>query len=140
MIEHIIEGRPFLFQSVENIVCHVSEKGVEVIQQWPSGGEAIEALIDADEVVKPQDPVLRESVKLVVASSLKGTKPRWTKRSGLPRSIKQVAVKLWSYKELFLTGYFFIVMMSLSGSSAIRRCALATTLVDALEVPHLRLP
>jgi len=49
MIEHMIEGRPFLFQPTTKTVVYVTNEGVTVVESRPSLKGTIMAFIDADE-------------------------------------------------------------------------------------------
>ncbi len=100
----MIEGRPFLYQAYEGTVYHVTEKGVEAVQSW-SSKETIVAFVDDDGgEYGPKNFLIRRTVQLVVASSLEGAYLKWTKQTGHASFITQLAVKLWSHEELFLTG------------------------------------
>jgi hypothetical protein len=94
-------------------VCRVSEQGVEVVRWWSQNERPIEAFIDADEVVRPKSFLFRPAVQLIVASSPRGPVPDWTKQADLGGPITQLVVKLWSYKELFLTGLVMGLLSSL---------------------------
>ena len=109
LIELMIEGRPFLFQSGTGTVYHVAKKGVEEVQSW-SSKETIAAFVDGDNGIAPQPMIRQRSVQLIVAS-LKGTQSSWAKQLGPGSYVKEIAIKLWSRDELFLTG---LVLASLS--------------------------
>jgi hypothetical protein len=113
----MIEGRPFLFQSMEKTVYHVTEGGVKEVPKdgsWDSR-EPIVALIDGDKGdYEPNEKLLRPSVQLVVASSPKGANQKWIKQTGHASFITTLAIKLWSRKELLLTG---LVLLSIAFSS-----------------------
>ena len=105
MIEHMIEGRPFLFQPTTKTVVHVSKEGVTVIESGPSLNETIMAFIDADEKDHtPKNILFHDSVQLIVASSPRGTDESWIKQATPRLSITKLVIDLWSYEELFLTG------------------------------------
>ena len=106
----MIKGRPFLFQPAEGTVYHVAEKGVEMVQSWSPKG-AIVAFVNGDGF-KPEHTIRRPSVQLIVASSPKRTYSDWAKRLGPGSFVAQIAVKLWSPKELFLTGLVLILRPS----------------------------
>jgi hypothetical protein len=115
----MIEGHPFLFQSTKQAVYHVTEDGVKEVGSdydgsWDSK-EPIVALIDGDKGdFKPNEMLLRPSVQLVVASSPKVAHQKWIEQIGHASSITQLAIKLWSRKELFLTG---LVLLSIAFNS-----------------------
>ena len=108
----MIKGRSFLFQPAKGIVYHVSEKGVEVVTSW-SSKEEIVAFVNGDENFKPEHIIRLPSVKLIVASSRKGTYSDWAKQLGQGSFVAQIAIKLWSPKELFLTGLVLALRRSL---------------------------
>ena len=104
----MIEGCTFLFQSKKQTVYHVTEYGVKELGSDDDGSwdEPIVALIDGDKGdYEPNEMLLRPSVQLVVASSPKGAYHSWTKQTGNASFITRLAIKLWSRKELFLTGW-----------------------------------
>ena len=108
----MIEGRPFLFQTMQGTVYHVAEKGVEVVQSWPSD-ETIVAFVDADEYHKPQRFLFCDTVQIIMASPPKGTSADWTKQAVLGNSITELVTEPWSYKELLLTGLVLALLSSL---------------------------
>jgi|HubBroStandDraft_5_1064220.scaffolds.fasta_scaffold556139_1 hypothetical protein len=110
----MIEGHPFLYQARGGTVFHVGKEGVKVIKSW-SSDEKIAALIDGDEISSAPKYILhRPFVQLIVATSPKGTLPTWSKQLGSGSHVTQLAVKLWSYEELLLTG---LVLLSIAFNS-----------------------
>ncbi len=108
----MIEGHPFLYQAIGGTVYHVAEKGVEAIWSW-SSEEATVAFIDGDkDHYEPKDFLIRRSVQLIVASPPEGTYQKWTKQTGHFSTIIPLAVKLWSYKEVLLTGLVLALLFS----------------------------
>jgi hypothetical protein len=109
----MIEGRPFLFQSIEDIVYHVAEKGVEVVQSW-SSKERIVAFVDADHKNshEPKRMLNRFTVQLVVASSPKVSSEKWIKQAGHGSRFNQLAIYLWSQKELLITGLVLVLLFN----------------------------
>ncbi|KAI0277011.1 hypothetical protein BGY98DRAFT_982636 [Russula aff. rugulosa BPL654] len=108
MVEHMIEGRPFLFQSTEDTVYHVAEEGVEVVQSW-SSKETIVAFVDGDDEKNhaPKRMLTRlSSVQLIVASSPNVSSEKWIKQAGHGSFVTRLAINLWSQKELLITGIF----------------------------------
>ena len=99
----MIEGRPFLYQTMDKTVYHVHEKGVQAIESWSSKKDIV-AFFDGDkDNYEPHDMLkARRRVRIVLVSSLKGANQPWMKDKG---SITAVATKLWSARELFLTGF-----------------------------------
>ena len=109
----MIEGRPFLYQTIGPVVFHVDEKGVEMVQSW-SSQEPIVAYIDGDEGdSKPEGFLVCSTVQLVVASPPKGAYKKWTKQTGHATYITKLVTKLWSRKELFLTGLVLSLLSTL---------------------------
>jgi len=106
LFELMIGGRPFLFQSNLGTVYHVTKESVEIIGSW-SSPDPITAFIDGDKRDwEPSELVIRPSVQLIVAASPKVASQKWTKQTGHGSFISQFAIKLWSRKELLLTGLF----------------------------------
>jgi hypothetical protein len=114
MVEHMIEGRPFLFQSMEDTVYHVAEKGVEVVQSW-SSKETIVAFFDGDSEKnhEPKRMLTRlSSVQLIVASSPKVSSEKWIEQAGNGSFVTQLAINLWSQKELLITGLVLVLLFN----------------------------
>ncbi|KAF8262318.1 hypothetical protein EI94DRAFT_1789026 [Lactarius quietus] len=106
LFELMIGGRPFLFQSNLGTVYHVTKESVEIIGLW-SSPDPITAFIDGDKRDwEPSELVIRPSVQLIVAAPPKVASQKWTKQTGHGSFISQFAIKLWSRKELLLTGLF----------------------------------
>jgi hypothetical protein len=99
----MIEGSPFLYQSVDGTVYHVAEEGIQAVELW-SSQEEIVAFVDGDKSYDPKEILVDHSVQLIVASSPKGAHAKWIKQIGPGSSVTALVVKLWSDKELFLTG------------------------------------
>jgi hypothetical protein len=98
----MIEGRPFLFQPNRGIVYHVTKDGVDVVRSRPPD-EAIVAFVDGDRKdFEPQNFLIHHSIQLIVASSPKVSSEKWIKQAG--DTMTQLTIKLWSKKELLLTG------------------------------------
>jgi hypothetical protein len=113
IVEFMIQGRPFLYQAHDGTVCHVSEKGVERIDGWPSR-HLIVAFIDGDMAgYAPQGFLINSSVKLILAVSPKGAVNQpWVKQGGEELNITTLAVDRWSPRELFLTGLVLVLLLS----------------------------
>ena len=104
----MIEGRPFLYQAKNGIVYHVNENGVEVIRSWSSTEETV-AFVDGYKDNKPGYMLIRESVQLILASSPRGASAKWVKQMGC---VDVLTTKLWSPRELFLTGFVLVLLLS----------------------------
>ncbi|KAF8257274.1 hypothetical protein EI94DRAFT_1692741 [Lactarius quietus] len=96
---------PFLFQSNLGTVYHVTKESVEIIGSW-SSPDPIRPLLMATRGLGTQRVSHRPSVQLIVAASPKVASQKWTKQTGHGSFISQFAIKLWSRKELLLTGLF----------------------------------
>jgi hypothetical protein len=105
IIESLIEGRPFLYQTKSGSIYHVAENGVKAVESsWPLE-KRIVAFVDGDgEDSKPKDIIRRSSVQIIVTSSPKGVNHKWTRQGGVSTIVTKLAIKLWSSHELFLTG------------------------------------
>ena len=104
IIKSLIAGRPLLYQSNERVVYHVSENGVEVIESRWLPSEPYVAFVDADEGLSEPHYFLRNpSVQIILTSSPRGANQNWSKQGNYVKFTK-LATKLWSHKELFLTG------------------------------------
>jgi hypothetical protein len=112
IIESMIEGRPFLYQTRTGTVYHVAENGVDAVQSW-SSDEPIVAFVDGDKRdYEPDEIIQRRSVQIVVASFPSGINKRWMKQiSG--SFFTELVVKLWSPRELLLTGLVLALLSSL---------------------------
>ena len=109
----MIEGRPFLYQANDGTVYHINENGVEAIRSNRSWHpeEHIVAFVDGDkEGYQPAHMLtVNERIQIILASSPKGTGGMWTKQA---RSVKKLATKLWSPRELFIAGSVFGLLLS----------------------------
>jgi hypothetical protein len=98
----MIEGRPFLYQALDGTVYHVNENGVQAIDSW-SSVEEIVAFVDADDdSYRPNLMLLNVNVQIILATSPRGANQKWIKQAG---HVKRIATKLWSARELFITGF-----------------------------------
>ena len=101
----MINGSPFLYQTLDGTVYHVSDT-VTTITSWPSGAEKIVAYIDADEKkFEPQSFIRHRSVKIIAASPPRGTDQPWMKQMGNVGFPITFATALWTDSELFVTGF-----------------------------------
>jgi hypothetical protein len=110
IIECMIKGRRFLYQTDEGAIYHVAE--VEQISSWESH-ETIVAFVDGDSAIPPKKTLSRSSVQIIVASSPKGTYSAWAKQLGPGSFVNQIVIKLWSQKELLLTGLVLPLLLTL---------------------------
>jgi len=109
----MIEGRPFLFQSMEDTVYHVAEKGVEVVHWW-SSKETIVAFVDGDDKNNhgPKRMLNRFEVQIIVASSPKVSSEKWIKQAGDGSHFNRLAINLWSQKELLIAGLVLVLLFN----------------------------
>jgi hypothetical protein len=114
MIESLIAGRPFLYQTRDRAVYHVSQKGVEAIQPESSWlpETHIMAFVDGDGgTTKPDGILIDPLVQIVIATSPKGANQKWIQQGVYTRFTK-LATSLWTPRELFLTGYVLTFHLS----------------------------
>ena len=105
MIWSMINGEPFLYQSLGGTVYHVSDI-VTTITSLPSGPADIVAYVDANEKkFEPQMFIRRPWIKIIAASSPSGTDQPWLKQMGNIGFPLTFATALWTDTELFITGY-----------------------------------
>ena len=107
----MIDGCQFLFQDIDGIVYHVDEKGVEETRQWPAS-ERIVAFVDGDEWnYAPKRFLYHPSVQIIIAASARGANGKWLKQVPVGMiSVTHLAIKLWSPRELFLTGLALVLL------------------------------
>jgi hypothetical protein len=107
IVEFIINGRPFLYQTMHGAVYHVS-RTVTLIDSWPSN-KGITAFIDGDQTYRdscvPKSFLVSRYVQLIVASSPEGTNQKWQKQLGNIGFVTELVSALWSPEEFFLTGF-----------------------------------
>jgi hypothetical protein len=88
MIESLIAGQQFLYQTTDGIVYHVAEKGVRVLQShWPPT-PPIRAFVDGDEGTEPRDFIRCPSVQIIIASSPQGAR---TSRVTPPKIVRNIS-------------------------------------------------
>lgn len=106
MIEYMVSGRAFLYQTVGGVVYHVSEI-ITVIESWsPDTDEPMVAFVDADnESGAPNQFLRNQFVKIIAASSPGGTDKSWLKQGDTGAFVTNFGADLWSPSELFLTGF-----------------------------------
>ena len=116
VIECLIEGRPFLYQTKEGDVYHVAQNGVEAVRDWPLENPKthIMAFVDGDKGdCEPKYFLLYPSVQIIVATS-RGVNQKWLWQLQSNHEIifTELATDLWSLRELFLTGLVLAFLLS----------------------------
>ena len=107
----MIEGRPFLYQNWEGDVFHINEEGVQTIGTWPSNINIV-AFVDGDRhLAEPHQILWQNNVRVILASSPKGTQTSWEKQKR--PDIKIIATALWSDLELFMAGFVLGLFLSM---------------------------
>jgi hypothetical protein len=105
MVGSMINGEPFLYQSLRGTVYHVSDT-ITTINSWPSGSGDIVAYVEADEKkFEPQMFMRDPRVKIIAASSPSGTNQPWMTQMGNVGFPLTLATALWTDSELFVTGF-----------------------------------
>jgi len=106
MIEYMISGHAFLYQTIDGVVYHVSEN-ITKIESWlPNIDEPMVAFVDADTGSGAPNQFLRHDlVKIIAASSPGGTNQSWLKQGDVGAFVTKFGADLWSPSELFLTGF-----------------------------------
>jgi len=109
----MIDGRQFLYQDIDRDVYHVSEGGVESIEQWTST-QRIVAFVDGDEgTYAPKRFLYHSCVQIIMAASPKGVNAKWIKQVPVGNTpVTKLTIKLWSPRELFLTGLILVLLAS----------------------------
>ena len=111
----MIKGLPFLFQSTRGTVYHVTKAGVEIVSSLSTIEEPIMVFIDGDiGNCEPKEFLLSDSVQVIVAASPRGATQKWLRQAGDGAYISPYAVKLWSRKELLLTGLVLALLSTLN--------------------------
>jgi hypothetical protein len=104
VIESLLAGRAFIFQTFEGAVYHVSDT-VSQIESWTSD-KHITAYVDVDMgSFAPQSFLRCNPIQIVAASSPAGAEDGWLKQGDALWSVTRLAVDLWSASELFSTGF-----------------------------------
>jgi hypothetical protein len=97
----MIEGVPFLYQTIEGDVYHVADS-VTLINKW-SAKEYIVAFVDADTVsYAPKHILINPRIQIVLTSPPKSSKQQWMSQYG--RLVTMYITDLWFPDEFFLTG------------------------------------
>ena len=107
IVEFLIAGRPFPYQTTDGTVYHVTHNGVEAIRLSWLPEAPIMAFVDGDKgYTEPRDIIRHSSVQIVMATSPKGSYQPWLKQLllGSITCFTELAISLWSPCELFLTG------------------------------------
>jgi hypothetical protein len=104
----MIEGRPFLYQDLDQFVYHINENGVQAIQSWSS--DEIVAFVDGDrESYEPRPMLLDNKVQIIMTSTPKGASMKWTEQAG---GVEVIVTELWSLHELFVAGFVLGLLLS----------------------------
>jgi len=113
IIESLIAGRPFLYQTRKGTLYHVAESGVEAIGPSWSSDRHIVAFVDGDRGdCEPQDFLFSlPKVQIIVASFPKGANRKWLKHTGKVIFTK-LATRLWLPQELFMIGSVLLFLLS----------------------------
>ena len=116
IIEFLFEGHSFVYQTKDQYVYHVSPNGVEQIGSSWVPQTPIVAFIDADKGnSEPTEFLLNPYVKIILASSPRGAHQPWLKQIGQVTVFTKLATRLWSPRELFLTGLVLSFLLSMLG-------------------------
>ena len=112
VIESLIAGKPFLYQSNNGTVYHVAENGVEEIWSWSSNAKIV-AFVDGDqENCEPKTFLFKSSVQIILSSPPKGAYQKWIQQAEPDTDVTKLAIKLWSPQELFLAGLVLAFLLS----------------------------
>lgn len=115
MIEFLIAGRPFLYQTIDDgHVFHVDKDGVkEIVGSWTSENHIV-AFVDANAGnTRPQQFLLdNPRVQYITTTSPKGVYQKWVKQKGDHVTLARLITSLWSAQELFLTGLVLSFLVS----------------------------
>ncbi|KAM6497771.1 hypothetical protein JOM56_005719 [Amanita muscaria] len=104
MIKYMLDGIPFLYQSIDGIVYHIYRDKVETIESW-NPSKSIVAFVDADgNTNTPQWFIQRKCVQFILASSPTGASPRWFKQ--IADFMVEQILELWTPCEFYVTGIF----------------------------------
>jgi hypothetical protein len=105
----MMEGRPFLYQAKNRTVFRVNEKGIQAIRSW-SSDEKIVAFVDDDtEGYGPDDMLDIKTVQIIMAAPPRDANRGWINPAN---DVRILATKLWSPRELFLTGFVLGLLLS----------------------------
>lgn len=97
IIEFLIAGRPFLYQTIEGNVYHVTQNGVEEIWSYWSPKTHIVAFVDGDKgESKPKCFLFQDSVQIIVVSYPEGANQRWIEKVGNFTIITKLATSLFA--------------------------------------------
>jgi len=116
VIEFLLAGRQFLYQpeNAGGTVYHVTKKGVEAIKSFSPLESPIVLFVDGDS--GDSEPIISHpSVQIIVTSSPNGANHKWIKQAGRNTIIIKLATKLWSSRELFLTGLVLAFLLPTLG-------------------------
>jgi len=114
IVESLIAGRPFLYQTKDRTVYYVGQNGVQQISYWLSEIPIV-AFVDDDEGNgEPEDFICCHPVQIIVASPPEGASPnkKWMNQLSYDTTFTTLATSLWSPEELFLTGLALAILLS----------------------------
>ena len=110
MVRSMIDGSPFLYQTLRGTVYHISDT-ITPITSLPPGSKFV-AYVDADEKkFEPQSFLRHPLVKIIAASSPRGTEQPWMKQMGNAGFPITFASALWTDSELFMTGFVISIQV-----------------------------
>lgn len=103
MIEFMIAGIPFLFQTMEGIVYLVQES-IAVVNSWLGGH--IVAFCDADGLSSRPSQFILEShdIQIIAMCPPEGASQKWMEEMGGMSHVMKYVTTLWSPQELFSVG------------------------------------
>jgi hypothetical protein len=105
MVGSMINGEPFLYQSLRGTVYHVSDT-ITKITSLPSGSGDIVAYVDADEKKFEPQMFIRHPRSRLLRPHHQGAQHQpWLKQMGNVRFPLTFATALWTDSELFVTGF-----------------------------------
>lgn len=105
MIEHIISGSPFIYQSPDGNAYTVSTTCTKVGTSWPEIRSPITAFIDIDKNKFSIHPFLKnKDIRLILAASPNAI---YNARNPdiSPENAALIITKLWTPQEIFVTGF-----------------------------------
>jgi hypothetical protein len=104
-----------VYQTKDRYVYHVSPNGVELIDSWVRRTPIV-AFIDAENAnSEPRGFLLNHHVKIILASSPRGAHQKWLDQIGDATVFEMLGTRLWSPRELFLTGLVLSFLLSMLG-------------------------
>jgi len=105
MIEYMIAGCPFIYQTFNGDVYEVSDVVTWIDDRWSPTAPVV-AFLDADcPTFAPQPFLNNRRVQLIAAASPEGATQPYMSQLAHDSLMLQLATALWSPNELFLTGF-----------------------------------